>query len=156
LRKGAILGRTALIVFLVAGLLVLAYPGYRESNFPDARGARESGHAGMIPAFIPDAAKDIRTLTNLDTMQHWGCFHLPDGTREFRTHLAAEGAVRREGESLPKAGKMLGWVTWWPATMSEVGIERYDLHSPASRGVTMIGLSARDNRVCFYGGGNAG
>jgi hypothetical protein len=80
---------------------------------------------------------------------------MPAGTGEFRRYLAAEGAVRREGESLPKAAKMLGWVTWWPATMSEVGIERYDLRSAAARGTTMIGLSARDNTVCFYGGGNA-
>jgi hypothetical protein len=155
-RVVGLLGRVALVALLVGGMLVLAYPGYRESHFPDARVARQSGQARGIPTFMPDAAKDISLLTNLDTMQSWGCFQLPSGMKEFQMDLAAEGAVHRGGQSLPKAEKMLGWVTWWPAAMSETGIDRYDLPSRASGGPTMIGLSARDNRVCFYGGGNAG
>ena len=156
MRLAGLLARAALVIFLVAGLLILAYPGYRESHFPDALTARQSGPARGIPTFMPDGAKDIRVLTNLDTMQSWGCFQLPSGMKEFQVYLISEGAVRREGESLPRAEKMLGRVTWWPNAMSETGIDRYDLPVSPSGGRTMIGLSIRDNRVCFYGGGNAG
>lgn len=152
--RAGVVGRAAVVAALVAGVLVLAYPGYRETHFADARAARPPGQARRIPAFVPDDAREIRTLTNLDTMQSWGCFQLPGGTRDLRLRLAADGAVRHDGEALPRAEKMFGRVAWWPPAMSEPGVERYDL--PDAAGTTMVGLSARDDRVCFYAGGNAG
>lgn len=152
MRIARLLGRAAIVVLLVGGFLVLAYPGYRESHFPDARAARQSGRG--VPTFMPDEATDVRVLTNLDTMQGWGCFQLRNGLEKFQERLAAEGAVRKGGTPLPPAEKMLGSVPWWPDVMSGTGIERYDLLPTGAGGPTMIGLSAGDKRVCFYGGGN--
>ena len=152
-RLDGLLGRIVLVILVVAGLLILAYPGYRESHYADAHAARQSGGGRRIPTFVPDSATNISVLTNLDTMQTWGCFQLPNGMAEFQTYLVSQGAVRRPGEPLPKAKKMLGWVTWWPTAVSETGVDHYELPSRPSAGRTMIGLSTPEDRVCFMEGG---
>jgi hypothetical protein len=147
-----VVSRVVVVLLLLAGLAVLGYPGYREEHYPDARVARQSGRPSTIPPFIPDAAQDISLLTNLDTMERWGCFRLPVGRPEFQARLAAEGALRRSGESIRKAERMFGRVPWWPSAMSKTDIERHDLPSQVAGRVIMIGLSGSDDRVCFYSG----
>jgi hypothetical protein len=139
-----------LLLVVLAGLALLAYPGYREEHFADAASSRRS-KLSTVPSFVPDEARDITFLTNLDTMERWGCFQLPNGTADFRSRLAAEGAVARPGQPLRKAERMFSRVPWWPEAMSEPGVERLDLPSRGGR-VLMIGLSAGDGEACFYSG----
>jgi hypothetical protein len=156
LRVIKLAGRVVVVLLLLVGLGVLAYPGYREGHYPNARGPRQEGQSSKIPPFIPDAAEDISLLTNLDTMESWGCFRLPVGRAEFKSRLAAEGAVRRPGEFLRKAERMFGRVPWWPGTMSQPGVDRHDLPSKLPGRVMMVGFSASDDQVCFYSGLSAG
>lgn len=144
-------GRVVVVLLLLAGLGILAYPGYREAHHQLARTARQSGQS-PIPPFIPDEALDIRLLTNLDTMESWGCFRLSAGRSELQARLAAGGAVRRPGEAIRAAERMFGRVPWWPSTMSQADVERYDLPEKIGGRTTMIGFSASDDRVCFYAG----
>ena len=151
-----VVARVVVVLLLLAGLAVMAYPGYREEHYPDARVVRQTGQVSKIPPFIPDAAQDITLLTNLDSMESWGCFRLSVGRPEFQARLVAEGAVRRSGESIPKAERMFGRVPWWPSAMSKTDIERHDVPSKIAGRVMMIGLSGSDDRVCFYSGLSAG
>ena len=85
----------------------------RERAYPDVSAARRAGEQarGWLPAFVPEAATDLRIAGNLDTGRHWLRFALPArarGTLVGGLEPLSLTQVWAADTGAPR------WLAWWP------------------------------------------
>ena len=122
-----------------------------ESHYPDVATARRQGAftRGWLPEIVPDGASDIWEVHNIDTNLTWACFSVPDGPIGVRRLLTDRKAERVAGPVGPGPRGFLRTRTWWRRSMSDAGVEAYELRE-RSQFKVVVGVDAAGNGVCMH------
>jgi hypothetical protein len=122
-----------------------------ETHYQNIAAARRDGafDRGWLPAFVPPDATNIWELHNVSSNITWSCFSTPSGVEAVRAALLKEGGKRAEGPIADGPTRFFLTRSWWPPSMSRVGVEAYQLREDQRFGLR-IGLDERSRTVCFH------
>lgn len=147
-----------LLVILVAVTLAGACVGplseMQESRYPDPDAARLGDPSGWIPAILPNDAKSIREVHNVDSSRTWGCFSTrrADDVRALLSGLHAHTAP---GAIADRPTEIFRSFSWWPDSMSGSGLEAWEFReaprcAACVPSIVRVGIDVRSGTVCFH------
>ena len=142
-----------LLVLLGAGVCACIGPFSEdfESHYANVQDAQGDGAftRGWLPEIVPEEASDIWELHNIDTNLTWACFRTPRGSASVRTLLAKAGATRATGPIASRPPGFFRTRPWWPASMAQAELERYELKEN-DRFTLQIGIDVAEARACLH------
>lgn len=138
-------------VFTMAALIQTACSDLVESSYSSMVDAKRAGAVdrGWLPPFVPEGARGIREIHNVDTNETWCVFELP--TEEVVSLRGALSVVTPNEVSSRRVRRP--GVSWWPEVLAGAldlkaiegaGLELY------KSGFILVAIDKQRGRAFFY------
>jgi hypothetical protein len=147
-------GTRLLLTALALAWMCAGCSDVKESAYATMQDARQAGAVdhGWLPDFLPNSARSIREMHNIDTNQVWCTFEFSARDRPtLQAALSPLTVVEIRGKEVRSAGK-----SWWPAVLEgrldPAAVDRAGLKVYSS-GVLVVAVDWDRSRAFMYGGG---